>query len=320
MSPCDLCGAGDLASYAARMYAHGGREYDLMRCRGCGLVQVRPLPDAASIASLYDDDYFEKDYDSCLSEASYFDSFPRLLARYGELLDAIEAEQPRGSLYEIGCAGGWFLKLARDRGWRVRGQEITAIGARHATETLGLDVQRAAFPEPGTAIEPADVVYLGHVLEHLASPAAGIAAATAAVRPGGLLVVEVPTYVASAWFRLLRPAVPLLRATGFDAGALLRALKFPPPGETIPPFHLYEFQRGTLERLLSRFGFRVARSIARVPKPDGLADASGLVPRTAGLVFDALDSAARRFGATGGNLTVFARRSAEHAAGAGPEV
>ena len=309
MTPCDLCGRSDFATYAPEMYAHAGAHYDLVRCRGCRLVQVRPLPSAEAVASLYDDDYFEKDYDSCLSEASYFDSFPRLLDRYGALLDAIEEETrgERGSLFEIGCAGGWFLKLARDRGWRVQGQEITEVGTRHARETLELPVERAAFPEGRGPDAPVDVLYMGHVLEHLRSPAAGIARVGEWLRPGGLLVIEVPTYVGSAWFRGLRRALPLLRGLGLAGDGLLRTLKFPAPGETIEPFHLYEFQRATLARLLEEAGYRVVATESRVPKPDGLAEATGLA-RAAGFAFDGLDWAARRLGATGGNIRALARQ------------
>lgn len=308
--PCDLCGATSFVPYAPRMYAIGGARFDLVRCGACTLVQVRPLPDPAQVASLYGDDYFEKDYDSCLSEASYFESFPRLMKRYGALLDAIEARVPRGELFEVGCAGGWFLKLARERGWRVRGQEITAIGARHARDELGLDVERRAFPDTPPGAPPADVVYLGHVLEHLRSPAAGIAAASALLRPNGLLVIEVPTYLDSPWFRALRRLLPALRAAGLDRGGLLRVLKFPASGETLAPFHLYEFRRDTLVRLLERSGYRVLGTESRVPKPDSLATARSPFARALGLGFDVLDRAALHLGLPGGNIAAFARRAA----------
>jgi SAM-dependent methyltransferase len=311
--PCDLCGGALFAPAVPGMYALGGTPYDLVRCRACSLVQVRPLPDTAAIGSMYGDDYFEKDYDSCLSETSYFASFPRLVVRYGALLDAIELLAPRGDLFEVGCAGGWFLELARRRGWRVRGLEITAVGTSHARETLGLDVERGAFPAPGLAARSADVVYMGHVLEHLRSPAAGIEAATALLRPGGLLVVEVPSYVDSPYFRALRSALPLLRAAGLDRGGLLRALKFPVAGETMEPFHLYEFRRATLARLLGRFGYRVLRTESRVPTPDGVAKARDPVGRAIALGFAALDRAAQ-LGLPGGNLAAFARRPAAESA------
>lgn len=308
--PCDLCAGASFEVYVPGMYALAGASHDLVRCRSCSLVQVRPLPGAEAIRSMYGDDYFEKDYDSCLSEESYFDSFPRLMARYGSLLDAIEALAPRGDLFEVGCAGGYFLKLARERGWRVRGIEITAAGVRHARDVFGLDVERGSFPEPRLRSAPADVVYLGHVLEHLRSPAAGIEAATTLVRPGGLLVVEVPSYVDSPYFRALRRGLPALRAAGLDRGGLLRALKFPRAGEKMEPFHLYEFRRRTLVRLLERFGYRLLRAESRVPKPDGVARARDPLSRAIGLAFDALDRAALHLGLPGGNIAVFARRPA----------
>lgn len=308
IEPCDLCGRRRLVPYAPGMYRLGGRSHDLVRCPDCTLVQVRPLPEPSMIASMYGDDYFEKDYDSCLSEASYFESFPRLLARYSALLDAIARLQPVGSLFEVGAAGGWFLKMARDRGWTVRGVEITSLGTRHAREVLQLDVEQHAFPAPDVVAVPHDVVYMGHVLEHVASPFAGIEAASAWLRPGGLLVIEVPTYVASPYFRGLRRVVPWLRRAGLAPPVLLRALKFPPPEQDMEPFHLYEFRRATLVRLLASHGYRVVRSESRVPKPDRVAQGRTLAQRTLGLAFDALDQGALRLGLPGGNIAVFARR------------
>lgn len=307
--PCDLCGTDELAPYVPRMYALAGRHHDLVRCRRCSLVQVRPLPEPTAIASLYDDDYFEQDYDSCLSEASYFDSFPRLMVRYGELLDRIETLAPCGELFEVGAAGGYFLQAARERGWKVRGVEITEAGTRHARDELGLDVEQAAFPAPGIRLPAVDVVYMGHVLEHMASPAAAIEATRAMVRPDGLLVVEVPTYIDSPWFRGLRRMLPALRALGVEPGGLLRALKFPAPGETLAPYHLYEFRRRTLDRLLERFGYRPLHHVSRVPKPDGLSDRRRVAHRAIDVGFDLLDHAAVGLGLPGGNIAVFARRT-----------
>lgn len=306
--PCDLCGGGAFVQYVPRMYALSGLSCDLVRCRRCSLVQVRPLPDADAIASMYGDDYFERDYDSCLSEASYFESFGRLMARYDALLDAIERHRPKGELFEVGAAGGYFLKLARERGWRVRGLEITEVGSRHAREALGLDVGRGAFPEGPLPDRPVDVVYMGHVLEHLRSPAAGLDAARALVRPGGLLLVEVPTYIDSPYFRVLRRLVPVLRKLGLGSADLLRVLKFPRPGETLEPLHLYEFRRKTLRQLLQRSGFHVLWTESRVPKPDGLGGPDPPWRRALGLCFDVLDVGALRLGLPGGNVAALARR------------
>ena len=86
------------------------------------------------------------------------------MERYGALLDAIEAQMPARALLQVGAAGGYFLQLARERGWAVRGIEITEVGTRHARDVLGLDVERQQFSGPRARPGPSDVVYLGHVL------------------------------------------------------------------------------------------------------------------------------------------------------------
>ena len=59
---------------------------------------------------------------------------------------------------------------ARERGWRVAGIEINAEAARHCREARGLDVIAGTL-EPETYPEDSfDVVLMGDVIEHVASP------------------------------------------------------------------------------------------------------------------------------------------------------
>ena len=149
---------------------------------------------------------------------------------------------------------------------------------------------------------------MGHGLEHTPGPSAAAADAARLLRPGGIFLVEVPTYIDSIYFRLLRAAVPVLRKTGIGGSSLLRALKFPAPGETIPPYHLYEFRRATLAALLESHRFRVVRSISRVPCPDQLLAARSLSGRLWKRAFGLLDSLALRWGMQGGNVAMYARK------------
>ncbi len=307
--PCDLCGGRAFRDYAPAIYRAGAESFGLVRCRSCTLVQVRPLPPDEKIAALYDDGYFEKDYDSCLSESGYFDNTRKLKERYGAILDELERLAGAGDLLEAGCAGGYFLDLARSRGWNVKGVEITAAGEQYARARLGLDVRRGAFPPaPWWDDESFDVVYMGHVLEHTPSPSSAAAEAARLLRPGGVFLVEVPTYIDSFYFRTLRVAVPALRKAGIGGSSLLRALKFPGPDETIPPYHLYEFRRATLAALLKKNGFHVERTFARVPRPDDLDGAKSFTGRLLKTLFRLLDFLARRWGMQGGNIAMYARK------------
>lgn len=305
---CELCGSTALDLYGSSMYHHRDRAYDLCKCGRCSLVQVGPLPTEDEVASLYGDDYFEKDYDSLLSQEDYFHNQHKLDSRYNGILDNLERWHPRGDLLEIGCAGGFFLDIARKRGWNVRGVEITDVGHAHATGELGLDVHHGSFPPAPFADESFDVVYAGHVVEHMRHPVAGFADMNRMLRPGGVLLIEVPTYVDSFYFRTLRRAVPVLNGLGVETGPILRALKFPRPGETIPPFHLYEFRRATLVALFRRFDHAILQVVQRVPKPDRLETEPGLRNRLLNFAFDTLDFGARKCGLPGGNIGVYGRK------------
>jgi SAM-dependent methyltransferase len=97
----------------------------------------------------------------------------------------------RGRLLEIGCASGFFLEAADSAGFRVTGVEPSAEQAAIARARAG-DV-RAGFLED-LAFEPGafDVACAWHVLEHIPDPVDGLRRLHCALRPGGILALEVP--------------------------------------------------------------------------------------------------------------------------------
>ena len=50
--PCRLCGSTDYKKYLDRIYALGDQEFDLLRCKSCGLIRVEPMPDAEAVAAV----------------------------------------------------------------------------------------------------------------------------------------------------------------------------------------------------------------------------------------------------------------------------
>ena len=127
---------------------------------------------------------------------------------------------------------------------------------------------------------------MGHVLEHLRSPAAGIDATHPLVRAGrsaGRRGADA-TSTRRTSARCAAPCRPCARS-GLDRGGLLRALKFPVRARRWQPFHLYEFRRATLARQVERFGYRVLATESRVPKPDSLRSARDPLHRAAGVGF-----------------------------------
>lgn len=95
-----------------------------------------------------------------------------------------------GTAVEVGCAEGSLLLQLRQRGWQTVGIEPDARTAAAVHERTGLDVRAGVFPHvtaPGC-----DLFVANDVLEHVPEPLAFLQAARAALRPGGILFLQLP--------------------------------------------------------------------------------------------------------------------------------
>jgi SAM-dependent methyltransferase len=112
---------------------------------------------------------------------------------YGEVLDRIEGVVGgRGTLLDVGSYMGLFLRAATDRGWRCRGVEPDRDAWSHAVNTLGLDVSWGTLETVEFAPHSFDAITMLQVLEHLSDPRQTLQQVRELLRPGGVLMVEVP--------------------------------------------------------------------------------------------------------------------------------
>lgn len=137
-----------------------------------------------------------------------------------------------GRLLDVGAAGGAFVLEAGKAGFQAEGVEPTPAFAALARENLGVIVRTGTVgtlePEDGTY----DACTLWHVLEHIPSPAEEMERLHRALRPGGVIGIEVPN------------------AGGIHArgeGAAWPSLQ--------PEVHVGQYTPAALEALLTRAGF-----------------------------------------------------------------
>ena len=237
--PCPICGAASAHVLGAR----GGRahrerkgvETRVVRCTKCHGVYQRPtlLPQFNPYAECPPEDFFQ-----------HHDTQDRIL--HGQQLAGFaESVLGRpGSMLELGCGRGELLRGAADRGWTVRGVEMTEAYARIASETHGLEIERASIECAQSLEKSYEVVLLAAVLEHLHDPAETLKRVRSALRPGGLVFIDVPnecslmSRVGNAYMRL--------RATDW-------AINLSP---SFSPFHVVGFCPVSLRYLLGRTGFQ----------------------------------------------------------------
>jgi SAM-dependent methyltransferase len=182
-----FCGATEGMPIAER--DRYGLPVRTLLCWRCGLLRTSPRMTAEATRRFYEEDYRglysgPGDAEALFEQqADRGRGFLRLLQRLLPQIDTV---------YEVGCGAGGILSAFAEAGKRVAGCDL---GGDHlaAGRRRGLDLVRGdAADLLRRRGEPADLVLLLHVAEHFLDLRAELAAVLELVRPGGLLLVEVP--------------------------------------------------------------------------------------------------------------------------------
>lgn len=256
---CDLCGSIDaeplVTTYDRNWPFHSDQEnevsstheWSLVRCKECGLVYLNPRP--ANVGEFYPNTYYSYVSSGSVWASGLKSRIKKFLRRRRLLWNLLERTPWRGRLQdgatellgwvkpgtvlEIGCGSGDALGSFAALGWKTFGVEISEAAAELArrkghTVWVG-DVATLDLPEGF-----ADAVYMSHVLEHTPSPRRTLTALRRLLRPGGVVIIEVPNFGA-LWSKVFRECNVALDL----------------------PRHFYHFTRETLVKLVSEAGFRV---------------------------------------------------------------
>lgn len=223
---CCVC---DSAVEARELFSKtsAGETFAIVACPQCNLQFVSPAPSDQALERHYQQS-FEHNY------GNYVEAADIKHAHFRAKLDQIEQHcNHRGKLLDVGCANGYLLSVAQDRGWEVTGVELNPAVASHLPESLSTKVHFgtvADYPGPGDF----DLVTLFDVLEHVPDPRATLERCALLARPHALVAIQIPS-------------VDSLGARAFGSRWMHYA----------PPSHLTYFSATTITRLLERLGFEV---------------------------------------------------------------
>ena len=158
--------------------------FQYFECSDCHLIFLDPLP--MDLGRYYPSDYYALPKSREVAvELARFESYK---------IDMVTRHLAGGKLVEIGPATGGFCVLAKEAGFDVRAIEMDARCSQFLRDVIGIEVQNSN--EEVVALnreEPADVIALWHVIEHLRDPWSMIDAIAAKVRPGGIALIATPS-------------------------------------------------------------------------------------------------------------------------------
>ena len=222
MNTCIVCGNNQFSVL-----------YDgILKCKVCSHVVADLNLTSEELFEIYKKNYFfGEEYSNYVNDEQVLKKNFKLRLK---ILNQYLKPDRHKTLFEVGCAYGFFLDLARGHFERVSGIDITEDGIYYAKHTLGLDVVQADLLQHELGNQRFDVVCLWDTIEHLSQPHLYLQKLSPYVPSGGLIAITTGN-IASLNARLSKERWRLLH----------------------PPTHIHYFTLQSLGRLLENYGFKV---------------------------------------------------------------
>ncbi len=166
----------------------------VVRCLSCGLIYANPRFKKEALKDFYSREYFESHSSEAMGYDNYVSDKELVEKTFKRRLLEIEKKwmPRRGKLLDVGCATGFFLSIARQRGWKVDGIEISEYCCDYARREFGIELYCGFFKD-AKGFEPNfDLVTMWDYVEHSFTPDQDIRKAYELLAPGGVLALATP--------------------------------------------------------------------------------------------------------------------------------
>jgi SAM-dependent methyltransferase len=231
--PNNCSGESDLVLSGRDLLHSLPGEFNIYRCRKCGLERTTPRPSNESMGYYYPESY-----------GPYSDNpFIPLTSNglKGRIIDFLGLESRKlpsiapSRMLELGCSSGGYMEYARSKGWDVQGIEFSPMAANLAIEK-GFKVQIGSVENATYKPKEFNIIVAWMVMEHLHYPGVVLNKCLDWLNDDGYLVFLVP-----------------------DRDSISRKLFGSLSFDTQLPTHLFHYNEKSLKILLNNFGWDIVK-------------------------------------------------------------
>ena len=175
----------------------GNEEFNLVKCKCCGLIYIKPRPTKNEILKFYPIKRYYPNETLAVKLLSNF--FLKRMERI------VKKYKKYGRLLDIGCGGGDFLSKMEHNKFRLYGIDISIEACKIAknkvgssTKIINSELEYCNFPDNFF-----DVITLWHVLEHVENPKRALIEIKRILKNEGILIISLPN-INSVAFKIFK--------------------------------------------------------------------------------------------------------------------
>lgn len=171
------------------------QEWTVYHCDQCSHGFINPQPSWEELSP-----YYSANYKPYTASHGAGDSDEKIVAQAKEQGEFRHIKISEGDrILDVGCGGGYFLRIASKLGAVVQGVEPSPIGAETASQS-GLEVFNGTVSDFASnhAGPKFDIITANHVVEHTPDPVETLTAMKELLAPDGYIWIAVPN--ADCWF------------------------------------------------------------------------------------------------------------------------
>lgn len=193
---CNVCSSSNIKLFQEATYhLNLLPPLEIKRCLDCGFIFMSPRPDLSERNALFGGAVPDLLRPYSAEQANYGEVTKGRLEffrkRIRDLLKELSYRPNEIHFLDIGASSGYMVEAALEAGIKAQGIEPGESGINAAKERgIGLIKSTAeVLPFPDNCF---DIIHSHHVFEHIADPMVAAREAYRVLKPGGLLLIEVP--------------------------------------------------------------------------------------------------------------------------------